>query len=138
MSIIKKTLALAIYVAGGPVTLKDCGVDTALFTINSMSIVPPFATPGTSSTLNLDYTVPGGTTVTDGTTKYEFTFNGIPFTPTVESLCQNIPCPLGPGSYQNASDVDWPTGLSGKLKTRMTWLDPASTVLLCLDTTASL
>ena len=127
-----------VAVIAGAVTLKDCGVNTALFMINAMSITPPVATPGASSQLYLEYVVPAGTTIMGGTTKYEFSFNGIPFTPTVEPLCQNVPCPLGPGLYPNTSKVDWPTGVSGKIKTRMSWLDVDSTLLLCLDTTAAL
>jgi hypothetical protein len=134
----RMNLSKALALIAGAVTLKDCGVDTAVFTINSMSMIPPVATPGLSSQLYLEYVVPAGTTITDGTTKYEYSFNGIPFTPVIEPLCQNVPCPLGPGLYPNTSQVDWPTGVSGKVKTRMSWLDLDSTILLCLDTTASL
>lgn len=127
-----------VAVIAGAITLKDCGVDTALFTINYMSADPPTVTSGQPTRLSLVYVVPADTLITDGTAKYEYSFNGIPFTPTVEPLCQNVPCPLGPGIYPNTTLIDWPTGVSGKVKSRMSWLDVDSTLLLCLDVTAAL
>jgi hypothetical protein len=135
MSIFGTLLALML---SGSVTLKDCGAGTSVFTINSLSISPDVSTPGTNSTLSLDYTVPFGVLVSSGTAKYDITLNGIPFPGQSEPLCQDVPCPLGPGRYSNTSTVAWPAGVSGKVKTKMTWLDDTSSVLLCLEVATSL
>ena len=114
-------------------TLKDCSSGTSVFTINSMSLDPPNPSPGQKTAFFLDYTVPPNTLVTDGTTRYEVTYNFLPFSPTIEPLCANVPCPLGPGRYLNTSYSTWPTGLSGTLMTRMKWLDPVGTLLICTE-----
>ncbi len=119
-------------------TVKDCGGGTGLFTINSLSLDPVSPTPGQEITLNLDYTVPEGLTVTDGTTRYDITLNFIPFAPSTNPLCQDIPCPLGPGHYVNATKSTWPSGVSGSFTSKMTWSDQAGTKLLCVAISGAL
>ena len=114
-------------------TVKDCGSGKSVFTVNTMSLDPPNPAPGQRVGFTLDYTVPYNTTVTDGTTTYDVSYNFIPMSPTTQSLCSNVPCPLGAGRYVNTSYSDWPTGLSGTIKTRMKWLDPVGTLLLCSE-----
>ncbi len=119
-----------------PPTIRDCGVGTSVFTINSLSLTPADPKPGDQVGLNLDYTVPPGVVITGGQAKYDVTYNFIPFSPTVEPLCQDVPCPLGPGTYKNTSYSAWPTGLSGTVNTKITWLDEVDTQLLCIGISA--
>jgi hypothetical protein len=114
-------------------TLKDCSSGTSVFSVNTMSLDPPNPSPGQQVAFFLDYTVPTGTTVTDGTARYELTYNFIPLSPTIQPLCSNIPCPLGPGNYKNTTWSTWPTGLSGTIISRMKWLDPSGTMLICTE-----
>lgn len=114
-------------------TLKDCSSGTSIFSLNSMSLDPPNPAPGDRVAFFLDYSVPTSTTVTDGTARYEVNYNFIPLSPTIQPLCSNIPCPLGPGRYTNTTYSTWPTGLSGSIRTRMAWLDPSGTMLLCTE-----
>jgi hypothetical protein len=114
-------------------TLKDCSSGTSIFSVNSMSLDPPNPAPGDRVAFFLDYSVPTSTTVTDGTARYEVNYNFIPLSPTIQPLCSNIPCPLGPGRYTNTTYSTWPTGLSGSIRTRMAWLDPSGTMLLCTE-----
>ena len=86
--------------------------------------------------LNLDYTVPPGLTVVDGDATYSVTYNFLPLSPTVEPLCQNIPCPLESGRYVNHSSSVWPTGLSGSLDTKIVWTNEMSAQLLCMSISA--
>jgi hypothetical protein len=117
-------------------TLRDCGAGTSVFKINSLSLTPADPKPGEKVGLNLDYTVPAGVTVTGGQAKYDVTYNFIPLAPTTEPLCQNIPCPLGPGSYVNTTYSTWPSGSSGTVNTKITWADEASKQLLCIGIVA--
>jgi hypothetical protein len=119
-----------------PPILTNCGTAATVFKINSMSLTPVNPVPGELVTMNLDYTVPEGFTVTDGETKYAITYNFLPLAPTIEPLCQNIPCPLGGGTYQNKSYSTWPTGVSGSVNTKITWTDEVGTQLLCIGLAA--
>lgn len=114
-------------------TVKDCSSGTSVFTINALSLDPPNPSPGQNISFTLDYTVPLNTTVTDGTSRYEVSYNFIPLSPTIQPLCANIPCPLGSGRYTNTTYSNWPTGLSGTITSRMKWLDPVGTLLLCSE-----
>jgi hypothetical protein len=62
--------------------------------------------------------------VTGGTASYGFSFNGIPFSPTVDDLCADQaggccpdPCPLAVGAHINESKSNFPSGVSGKIIT---------------------
>lgn len=114
-------------------TVKNCGVGTSLFTLNEVTITPSSPLPGDNVSLYIDYTIPQGMTVVGGTTEYDMTYNYIPFSPTFEPLCQNIPCPLGPGRYHNTSISVWPSDLSGSLVTRMKWWNLDKMELLCVE-----
>ena len=136
IAIMRGLLALLTVIT--PPLLKDCGAGKSLFKINSMSLSPVDPMPGDIVTLNLDYTVPDGVVVMDGLTRYDFTYNFLPLSPTIEPLCQNIPCPLASGTYVNKSSSTWPTGLSGSLTTKITWADQDEKQLLCINMAAKL
>jgi hypothetical protein len=114
-------------------TVKDCGAGTSAFKIQALGLTPTAPSPGQDVTLHLEYDVPAGTTVTGGTTTYAVTLNFIPFQPSTEPLCQDIPCPLGPGSYKNDTTSSWPSGISGSFTSKMTWADEVGTQLLCVQ-----
>jgi hypothetical protein len=125
-------------VAAVPPTVKDCSSGTSVFALNAVGLVPADPTPGETVTLHLEYTVPSGVTVTDGTAKFAATYNFIPLSPTTEPLCQDIPCPLGPGRYMNNTLSTWPSGLSGTLVSTLTWQDTSGKQLLCISITAKM
>lgn len=113
--------------------VSDCGAGASVFTVNSVDLDPVSPTPGQNMTLTLDYTVPEGVVVTGGQTEYDVTWNFIPLEPSVEPLCQDIPCPLGPGMYRNQSTSLWPDSVSGYITSQMKWLDEAGNLLLCIE-----
>lgn len=114
-------------------SVNDCGAGKSVFTIQSVSLDPPTPVPGQDMTLTLDYTVPADTIVSGGETEYDITWNYIPFEPSYEPLCQNIPCPLGPGRYKNQSTSVWPDSVSGYIVSQMKWTDEAGRLLLCVE-----
>jgi hypothetical protein len=126
-------LTLAALVGTSSGALKDCAAGTSLFTLTSYSLDPANPVAGDKAILHLEYQVPEGLTVTGGTTTYKTTLNYIPFAPSTEPLCQDIPCPLGPGLYKNDSIVEWPSGVTGSFTSTMTWADESGTVLACLE-----
>lgn len=113
-------------------SVKDCSSGSSLFTLNSASVTPDIPVAGDQVQLSIDYTVPEGLTVTDGTSEYAVTYNFMPFAPTIEPLCANVPCPLLAGSYKNDSVSTWPSGLSGTIVTQMKWYDLDRDLLLCV------
>jgi hypothetical protein len=115
----------------------DCGAGKSLFTIRAVSLDPAQPVPNQNVSLNLEYSVPDGLTVTGGEARYAATYNFIPLTTTVEPLCNNIPCPLSSGSYTNTSYMTWPSGLSGSLVSKVTWVDTDSSLLLCMSITTT-
>lgn len=128
---------VAAAAAGFAATVKNCAPGS-IFTLNAVSLAPAAPNPGDPVALSLDYTVPEGVTVADGTTTYAITLNFIPFAPSTNPLCQDIPCPLGPGTYKNTTTSTWPTGVSGTFTSKMTWSNLAGETLMCVQTSGTM
>jgi hypothetical protein len=126
--------AAAIVFASNSVT--DCSKGTSVFKFTGGSLLPDPVVPGQDSSITLNAVIPAGTNVNSGTAKYSFSFNGIPFSPTTEDLCSDVACPLLPGPYTNTTTSTFPTGVSGKVVTRIEWFNTAGNRLLCADVTA--
>jgi len=123
---------LALALSTSALTVSDCGKGATAFTLGPLSLDPVNPTPGQNFTMNYQYTVPAGMMVMGGVSKYSITYNFIPFSPTTEPLCNNIPCPLSAGTYTNATTSVWPSGLSGTLTSQITWQNENSVPLLCI------
>jgi len=111
----------------------DCAAGSTVFKIESQGFEPQPPVPGKDVTLWIDFTVPQGTIVSGGTSKYSITFNGIPFSPTIQDLCTQVTCPIK--SQNLTSTSQWPTGLSGKVISKIQWYDENQTYLLCSQLT---
>ena len=129
------TSLLSTYAITSPCfgSVSDCGGSSGLFTIDSLDLYPDTPVSGQNVTLFLNYSVPDNITITGGTAEYDVTWNYIPFEPTTESLCQSVPCPLGPGHYTNQSTSQWPSGVSGYIVSQMKWWDTENRLLLCVE-----
>ena len=116
------------------VSVKDCSNPSypSVFNINALSISPESPTPGQQVALYMEYTVPQGIVVEDGTAKYDVTYNFIPMPPTTEPLCANVPCPLTSGAYANTTSTPWPSGIRGTITTKISWLDTNNSLLACV------
>jgi hypothetical protein len=112
-------------------TVSDCGAGTSLFTIQQQSFSPSPPVAGQPYDYWFTYTVPDGVTVSGGTTKYSLTLNSIPFTPEIGDLCTQTSCPKVAGLWNESSTDTWPSGISGKIVTKLQWYDTAGTLLLC-------
>jgi len=117
-------------------SVKDCSAGNSLVKFVSGSLLPDPVVPGQDSSITLNLEIPAGCYIDAGTAKYSFSFNGIPFSPTTEDLCSDIACPLGPGPYTNTTTSTYPTGVNGKIVTRIEWLTLSNEQLLCVDVTA--
>ena len=120
-------LLAAIAPLNAQISVKPCG---GTISVQKASVSPIIPVANKPVALHLEYSVP--TLVTGGTSETAITYNFIPFSPTVESLCASVPCPLNPGSYKNDTSILWPSGLSGTVAITTKWFDPENTLLLCL------
>jgi hypothetical protein len=129
-------LAAAIAILNASNSVTDCSKGTSVFKFTGGSLLPDPVVPGQDSSITLNAEIPAGTNINAGTAKYSFSFNGIPFSPTTEDLCSDVACPLLPGPYTNTTTSTFPSGVSGKVNTRIEWFDTANNRLLCADVTA--
>lgn len=116
-------------------TVTDCGQGKSLFQIQAQNFSPEPPVANQPYDYWFTYTVPDGVQVDAGTTKYSLSLNGIPFTPTVDDLCSQTSCPKTPGFYNESSTDTWPSGVSGKIVTKLEWFDSNGALLLCSQTT---
>ncbi len=131
-----KSLALLLAFAGfSSATVADCGQGKSVFQIVDQSFSPEPPVANQPYDYWFTYTVPDGVVVDAGTTKYSLSLNGIPFTPSTDDLCTQTSCPKVAGFYNESSTDTWPSGVSGKIVTKLEWFDAAGTLLLCSQTT---
>ena len=121
---------VAVFFSLANASVSDCSSGTSKFTLTSMSFLPDPTVPGKNSTLLLSMNVPS--LVESGTVTYSTTYNFIPFTPTVEPLCDSVVCPIQPGTLQTFSSYPISADLSGSLQMKIDWRDNSSTQLLCV------
>jgi hypothetical protein len=120
-------------------TYRNCGSSSDLAKNLVISIVPDAAKAGQDVTTTFDYDL--DTVITGGTATYGFSFNGIPFSPTVNDLCVEQaggccpdPCPLGIGHHSDKSITTFPS-VSGKIITTIKWADQDGSQILCVEWT---
>ena len=125
--------ALASLFAVANSSITDCGAGTSLFTITELAMDPPTTvSPGQNVSLTLKYNVP--VEVDGGKVLTSLSLNGIPFAPSEGDLCQSAPCPLLPGDHDGSSWYLFPSGVSGKIGTKITWQDNTTgQVYLCIN-----
>jgi hypothetical protein len=74
--------------------------------------------------------------VTDGTATYTVKLNGIPLPATVDPLCTQTICPKETGvTYNETSWSIFPSGVAGKIVSRIEWADQDAAPLWCVETT---
>ncbi len=116
------------------VTLKDCGNPTTdQATITGYGFSPLNPSPGDPTELWVAYDLK--TPITGGTASYSITLNGLPFPATVDDLCTQTVCPKEIGSYNETSKSTFPTGVSGKIISKIQWKNQDSQPVWCLQST---
>jgi len=113
-------------------SVSDCSKGGALFTLTSMNLTPDPPVVGQNSTLLLSMGVPEE--INNGTVKYSYTYNFIPFTPTVDDLCDTtVACPIVVGTLDTRSSFPFDKTLTGTLKLTIEWRDLTDRLLLCVS-----
>lgn len=73
--------------------------------------------------------------ITGGTATYSVTYNGIPFPPTLNPLCDETQCPKSIGFNNETSWSTFPSGISGKITSSVKWNDQNNDLVWCVETT---
>jgi hypothetical protein len=114
-------------------TYKSCGTSTDIAQNINLNVDPIL--PQTDYTLYLsgDFSKE----ITSGTSKYSVVYNGLPISPTINNLCDelknsNTSCPISQGFYSSQSKGTTPTGFSGKVSITNEWFDQSNERILCL------
>jgi len=128
-------LAICTFLTPSAGVVSDCGQGKSIFQIKEQSFSPEPPVAGQPYDYWFTYTVPEGVQVDAGTVKYSLTLNGLPFTPTVDDLCSQTACPKTAGFYNESTTDTWPSGVSGKIVTKLEWFDASGNLLLCSQTT---
>ena len=116
------------------VSLRDCGnpsTDQAVITGYGFSPSSPVA--GDPTELWVAYDLKSN--LTGGTATYSLNLNGIPFTPTVDDLCTQTTCPKSIGTFNETSHSTFPSGVSGKIVSKIQWKNQDNQPVWCLEST---
>lgn len=115
------------------VTLRNCGSSSDQATILGMGFAPQSPSPGELTELWVAYSLKAP--ITGGTATYAYSFNGIPFSPTIEDLCTQTLCPKAIGVYNETSSSDFPSGITGKIISTIKWADQNTKPVWCTELT---
>jgi hypothetical protein len=130
MSLLRGALVLLT----ATVSLKDCGNPTTdQAKIVGYGFSPSNPVAGDPTQLWVAYDLKSN--ITGGTATYSVNLNGLPFTPTVDDLCTQTFCPKEIASYNETSDSTFPSGLTGKVVTKIQWKNQDDQPIWCLETT---
>ena len=114
-------------------SIKDCGTGS-LFKITELSQSPPDSIKANENLhMTLKYSAPEE--IISGTATKTVTLNFIPFSPTVEDLCANAPCPITVGDHDGSTSYPFPAGISGTVVSKVEWKDDKGRQLLCVQST---
>jgi len=114
-------------------TITNCDT-SSVFTITKLAQDPlTDVIAGQNITLSLLYVVPEE--ITEGTVENKYTYNSIPLTPTTDSLCTVVDCPLTSGEHDGSTSYPFPGDVKGTLVGQITWRDLQGRTLLCIKST---
>lgn len=118
----------------GMTSIRDCSNGQGRASLLAFDSQPPTPIAGDNVTLWVAYDLPAPQ-ITGGTATYAFSLNGIPFTPSVEDLCTQTACPKETGFNNETSWSIFPSGISGKIVSSITWKDQFDDLVWCIETT---
>lgn len=115
-------------------TIRDCGNGQGRAALLAFDSEPLNPVAGDNVTLWIAYDLPAPE-ITGGTATYSFTYNGIPFPATVDPLCEQTMCPKSTGFNNETTWSLFPSGISGKVVSKIQWNDQNDDLVWCVETT---
>lgn len=115
-------------------SIRDCSNGQGRATLLAFDSQPSNPVAGDNLTLWVAYDLPAPT-ITSGTAEYKYNLNGIPFPATKDDLCTQTTCPKEIGFNNESSWSIFPSGVSGKIVSSITWKDQNDDLVWCVETT---
>jgi hypothetical protein len=115
-------------------TIRDCSKGEGRATSVTFDTQPTSPVAGDNVTLWIAYDLPAPA-ITGGTAIYSLTLNGIPFSPTKSELCKQTTCPKLVGLNNETTWDTFPSGISGKIDSKIQWYDQNDDLVWCVETT---
>ena len=122
----------AMFAATAVASITDCD-QTSVFRPTELGLVPDPPVRGQPVVMTVKFTNPGAN-INDGKVVTSISLNGLPLTPSTESLCANTQCPIVSGANDRTATSTWPDTVSGKIVTKSQWFGPTGESLLCIRT----
>lgn len=126
---------LIAYFTFAAATILDCNT-TSVFRPITLGLRPDPPVAGQPVHMTVEFNNPGPD-VAEGVVSTSVTLNFVPFTPTVEPLCENTLCPIVSGFNDRNTQSMWPADVKGKVVTKSVWSTLEGDTLLCVQTTFS-
>jgi hypothetical protein len=122
-------------VFGALSSIRDCSNGQGRAKLLGFDSQPSSPKAGDNVTLWVAYNLPTQP-ITAGIAMYTLTLNGIPFAPIKADLCAPAPgCPK-PVGFNNETSWDiFPSGISGKIDSKIQWYDQNDDLVWCVETT---
>ena len=117
----------------GYAAIRDCGNGLGRAALLGFDSQPTNPVAGDNVTLWIAYDLPAPA-ITGGTATYSVSLNGIPFPPTVDDLCTQTDCPKDVGVHNETSWSEFPSGVSGKIVSSVSWKDQNDDLVWCVET----
>lgn len=127
-------LATLLKIFGVLSSIRDCSNGLGRAADIAFDSQPSSPKAGDNVTLWISYNL-SYPPITGGTAIYTLTLNGIPFTPTKSDLCAQTSCPKELGFNNETSWDIFPSGVSGKIDSKIQWYDQNDDLVWCVETT---
>jgi hypothetical protein len=115
-------------------SVRDCSNGKGRASLIGFDSQPANPVAGDNVSLWIAYDLPDPA-ITAGTATYAFTLNGIPFPATIDDLCTQTVCPKEVGFNNETSSSIFPSGVSGKIVSSISWKDQNNDLVWCVETT---
>lgn len=125
------TLLTSMFALG---SIRDCSNGLGRAVMLGFSSSPDNPVPGDNVSLWVAYDLPEPP-ITGGIAKYSYALNGIPFPASEEDLCTQTKCPKEVGFHNETSSSVFPSGISGKIVSAISWTDQNDELVWCVETT---
>jgi hypothetical protein len=116
-------------------SISDCSNGNSLFQLTDLALTPDPPVRNEPLHMTVVFNNPGED-VSSGTVTTSVTLNWIPFSPTVEALCDNTQCPLINGLNDRSTSSIWPDTVSGNVQSKIEWTGVDGSQLLCIKISA--
>ncbi len=113
-------------------SIQDCSKGTSRFAITKLALQPDPPIRGEPVDMIVQF-MNDGPIVVSGTAQTAVSINYIPYPTSTKPLCETTECPIQTGSNDRSTRSIWPDSVSGKVSSKIQWLDDTGASLLCIQ-----